>query len=107
MSDTFSQLSDIIELVEVNDFLDDPNVEKSLLKLTSILARPEINPTNVAKHIVECEALAALFAIKAKYYMTIGKGEADSTAKKNFYMTLREQMHELGASLKYLVRAQV
>lgn len=101
-----TQMSDIMEFVQVNEFLEDEAVERSLLKLASVLAKPEINPVHVARHVVECDALATTFAIKAKYYMTIGKDTPDSSIKKNFYMTLREEMHALANSLKIMVRAQ-
>lgn len=102
----FERLSGIMEFYQVNEFLDDPEVEKALLKLTSILANPEINVTKVARHIVECDGLAASFAVKAKYYMGLGKDETDASIKKNLYMTLREEFHKLADSLKYLVKAQ-
>lgn len=107
MSNVIEQLSGIMEFAQVNEFLEDDNVEKALLKLTSILGKQDINPTLIARHVVECEALAATFAIKAKYYMTIGKGEPEASVRKNLYMTLKEQFHELAGSLKYMVRAQV
>lgn len=104
MSNVFEQMSDIMELGEVNDFMDDPHVEKALLKLTSILGKQDINPIHVAKHVVECEALSALFAVKAKYYMSIGKDQPNYREKKGFYFTLHEAFHELAASLKYLAK---
>lgn len=104
--DTFKQLSGIMELYEINDFMQDEEVEKGLLKLVSILTKPDINPVHVARHVVACDALATLYAMKAKYYMTIGKDQPDANIKKNLYMTLREEFHKLADSLKYMVRAQ-
>lgn len=101
------KLSDIMEFREMNDFMDDREVERGLLKLVSILAKPDINPVHVAKHIVDCDALATAYAIKAKYYMSIGKDEPDARDKKNFCLTMREEFHTLSASLKYLVRANI
>ena len=60
----------------------------------------------VARQVVQCDALATAYALKAKYYMTIGKDEPNANVKKNFYMTMREEFHKLADSLKYLVRAQ-
>lgn len=105
----FDHLSGIMELQELNDFVEDEHVERALLKLTSILARPEINTANIARHVVECDALATMFALKAKYYMTIGKDDPDTKTardRKNFYMTMREEFHMLSNSLKIMVRAQ-
>lgn len=97
-------VSDAYELNEVNNFLQDERVEKALLKLTSILANPELNPLKVAKHIVECQALSAEFAIKATYYMGIGKNEPMAREKKNLYMTLKENFSEIAAALKYIAK---
>ena len=101
------KLSDIIELYRMNEFMDDAEVERGLLKLASILQRSDVHPTKVARHVVECDSLATLYAIKAKYYMTIGKDEPGAREKKNFYMTMREEFHTLAGSLKYLVRSQI
>lgn len=101
------KISDIMEFREINDFMDDTEIERGLLKLTSILAKQDINPAHVARHVVECEALATAYALKGKYYMTIGKGQPDASAKKNYYLTMREEFHTLAGALKYMVRAQV
>lgn len=109
MSSAIEKLSDIMELNAIDEYMDDPKVTAGLLKLASILAKPEINPHNVARHVVECQALASHYALKGKYYMTIGKDDPDSNTartKKNIYMTLREEFTALSGSLKYLVRAQ-
>lgn len=101
---TLEQISDTIEYNDINGLLSDERVEKALIKLTSILGKPEIHPANVAKHIVECEALAADFSIKAKYYRVLGKDEPDAAKKKEFYYTLSEQFHNIAASLKYVTK---
>jgi hypothetical protein len=101
------QLNDIIEFNEINEFLQDPDVEKGLLKLVSILNKPEINAQHVARHVVECQALSAAYGIKAKYYMDIGKEQEDYRSKKNLYMTMKESFHELAGALKYLVKASI
>lgn len=101
------QLNGIMELAALNDEYADPDIERALLKIVSILGNPEINTAKIARHVIECDALATLFALKAKYYMTLGKDEPDARDKKNLYMTLREEFHALAASLKYMVRAQV
>lgn len=101
------KMSDIMELNDINDFMADEEVEKGLLKLTSILANPDANVSHIARHIVQCQALSTLYALKGKYYMTIGKGKPDSQQKKNFYLTMREEFRLLADSLKYLVKSQI
>ena len=103
----FEQMSDIMEIQAIHEELNDPDVDRALLKLASILQNPEINPARVSRHIVECDALAMRFALKAKYYMSLGKDEENYRVKKEFYHTLREEMHRLADSLKYLVRSQL
>lgn len=104
MSSPFEQMSAIMDLGEINDFMDDPRVEKALIKLTSVLGKQDINPIHVAKHVVECEALSAYFSLKAKEYQILRKDEPNARDKKGFYYTLHESFHELAASLKYLAK---
>lgn len=104
MSNVFEQMSGIMELQQTTEFMEDEHVEKALLKLTNILAAPDISPIKVGKHIVEIEALSSLFAIKAKYYQTLGKDQPGQAHKKNMYYTLHEAFHDLAASLKYLAK---
>lgn len=98
-------VSDIYEFNKIQDFMDDPAVERALIKLTTILAKPDAPGVKVAKHIVECQALSAEFGIKARYYMGIGKNDPDASNKKNVYMTLKESFSELSNALKYIERA--
>jgi len=98
-------LSDTVELSEVNEFLADERVERALLKLTSMLANPELSPNKAPRHILECQALSAEFAIKATYYAGIGKNEPMAREKKNLYYTLKENFSLLSDALKYLAKA--
>lgn len=98
-------VSDIYEFAQLQEFMDDPSVDRALIKLTKILADQEIPAMKVAKQIVECQALSAGFGVKARYYMGIGKAEPDSAAKKNVYMTLKDSFNELSQALKYVEKA--
>lgn len=98
-------ISMIYEFNETAEFMDDENISRALEKLVKMLANPDMSGVRVARHIVECQALSASFAIKAKYYMGIGKNEPDASQKKNIYMTMKESFHELAQSLKYIERA--
>lgn len=98
-------ISETYEFVGIHSFLNDESVEKALLKLTSILANPDLQASKVSKHIVECQALSAKFALKATYYMGIGKDEPDARNKKNLYMTLKENFSLLADALKYIAKA--
>lgn len=104
MKNPFDQMSDIMEFRVTNDFLEDEMVENALLKLTSVLARQDIDPIRVARHVVETEAMAAAFRIKYKFYATIGKEEPDSRNKRELYATLHAAFHDLSASIKYLAK---
>ena len=110
LDSSIEQISDIMdykEFQEINDFMDDPNVEKGLLKLTSILSKPEINPSHVSRHVVECEALSVAYGLKARYYMQMGKDQPNSKEKKAYYMAMKEYFHNLAASLKYVVKTSI
>lgn len=85
--------------------MNDEQVTNALNKLTGVLANPDVSPVKIARHIVQCQALSSYFAIKARYYMGIGKGEPDAAARKNFYMTLKESFGELSNALKYINKA--
>lgn len=99
------QVSDIYEFNETSDFMNDEEVDRALLKIVKILSNPDVAGVRVARHIVECQVLSAYFAIKARYYMGIGKTEPNAALKKNTYMTMKEAFHELAASLKYIQKA--
>lgn len=99
------KISDIYEFNETADFMEDENISRALEKLTKMLANPEMSGVKVARHIVECQALSASFAVKGRYYMGIGKNDPDASIKKNTYMTMKESFAELANALKYIERA--
>lgn len=105
MTNPLKTISDVYEYNQISEFMQDDKVDRALEMLTKMLAGQDVNGNRVAKHIVECQALSAHFAIKAKYYMSIGKSEPDAAAKKNLYMTMKESFHELAAALKYVEKA--
>lgn len=95
-------VSDSFELNKINDFMKDEQVNNALLKLTTVLANPDLQPAKISKHIVQCQAMSAYFAMKATFYMGIGKDEPDAAKKKNVYFTMKEQFDKLAQSLKYV-----
>lgn len=98
-------VSDIAEFAKIQEFMEDENVDRALIKLTKILSNRDIPGIQIAKQIVDCQALSAYFGIQARYYMGIGKAEPDHANKKNIYMTLKDSFNELAQALKYIERA--
>jgi len=98
-------ISDIAEFAKIQEFMEDENVDRALVKLTRILSNRDIPGIQIARQIVDCQALSAYFGIQARYYMGIGKNEPDHANKKNIYMTLKEAFNDLAQALKYIERA--
>lgn len=98
--------SDIQDVLDLNDWLDDTNYTEALNKLINVIVRDEIKPEKCAQLVVKFAALGGLFNQKAQSYMTIHKGKAGTTEnmKKNVYFAMSKDCYELSAALKYMVR---
>jgi hypothetical protein len=103
-----SPLEIISKLTELNDtvqFMDDPQLDRALeLTIKVLMEKGAVPQQKIPPLIVELQALATIFAMKATYYMTIGKGGSDEAAKKNIYYTAKDSITKLCDALKYLGR---
>ena len=98
-------ISQITELNDTSDFMQDPQLDRALNLVIKILMERGSMPTEQAPRIlVELQALATVFAFKATYYMTIGKGGSEEAKKKNVYYTAKEAITKLVDSMKYIAR---
>ena len=98
-------ISAVWEYKEINDFLRDDRMTRALELLAVFFGSGgDIPYTKTAKLIVELQLLSTDFATKAVYYQTIGKGESDSTHKKNIYYSMRDALTRLSDSLKYMMK---
>lgn len=103
--DLSDQIIKTYELNKINEKLADPNVTRVLLYVSKIMAKPSIPADAAVEMINELQAMAFEFHLKYKYYMLLGKGDADAALKKNFYASLKEATTDLVSALKYTKKA--
>ena len=99
-------LSEIQDLMDLNDFMDDAQVAEAMDLALKVLAKPDIPPATARLAMVKFQALSFKFKMMAQTYMTIKQGKAgsDENKKKNVYFSLSELCQEMTNTLKYLVR---
>lgn len=99
-------LSGIQDLVDLNDFMDDPHFTEAIELALKCIVKPTIPPAVALKAMLQMQGYAFTFRMKGQKYMTISKGPAGSADnhKKNVYFSASEQCHELAQTLKYLVK---
>lgn len=99
-------ISEITELNDTSDYMNDPQLDRALeLTIKILMERGRMPQERIPAIIVELQALATVFAFKATYYMTIGKGGSEESKKKNIYYTAKESITKLVDSMKYIARA--
>ena len=104
---TVDKISDVAELNEMSEFLQDENVDRAISLLIRVLFEKGRIPSQQVKPIlVELQGLSALFALKATYFATIGRSGSIESQKKNIYMTLKEHIGKLVDALKYIARVE-
>ena len=94
----------VYELNKINEELEDPEVTEVLVRLSKIIAKPNIPLNHALPLIVELEGYAFSFQLKSKYYMLIGKSQPNSAMKKNLYATLAKSTADLVAAVKYVTK---
>jgi len=99
-------LSEIQDLVDLNDFMDDEHVEQAIELALKVLAKPDIPPAQAKVAMTTFQALAFKFKMMGNVYMTIKQGKAgtDENKKKNVYFSMHELCQEMTNTLKYLVK---
>jgi hypothetical protein len=98
---TAELLNDATELLEVANYLDDPQVTEALELIVKLMASPDVPPQKAAPLIVKVESFAAKFKIMAAYNTHINKTDR---ARKNLLYSLSESMERVAGGLKYLLR---
>ena len=80
-------ISNMQELVDLNEFMDDPEFEAALQLATKCIAKPDLPPAHAKRALVLMQAYAFNFRVKGQAYMTIkkGPGGSDENHKKNIY----------------------
>lgn len=98
-------VSTITEFNDIHEFMQDPGVDRAMhlvIKLT--MEKGRISHGTAQPLIVELQALATEFALKATYYATIGKKGTDESHRKNTYFTMKDSITKLCDALKYTAR---
>lgn len=104
-----------VKLSEVAKFLEDDEVMETLEYVVKLIAKPDVGADKAAPLIVKLQAYAFDFKMKAKYYMFIGKhkdvrwdeedGKPVKGERKNYYLSLSEEIDKLVAALKFVARS--
>lgn len=107
MTDLVSPLvyiSQVQDLVDLNDFMDDQDFENALELALKVIAKPDMPPAVARKALIQMQGYAFKFRMMGQVFMTIKKGRAgtDENNKKNVYFSVSEQCHELAQTLKYI-----
>jgi hypothetical protein len=101
MSDNILEtVSHITEFNDIREFMKDPELDQALDMVIKLMVKPDVPPATASIMIIKLQSMAAKFAILARYYTTLQKGE-DSSKKKNVYYTISEEIDKLVAALKY------
>lgn len=98
---TLEYVSEVTELYEMCEFLQDPVVDKSMDLIVKLYVKEgSVPPATVPNLIVKLQAYAAHCALKAKYYMVFEK----DMKKKNVYFTLEDALDKIVQALKYTAK---
>ena len=99
-------LSGIQDLMDLNEFMDDPDFGDALDLALKVIAKPDLPPASARIAMAKMQGYAFKFRMMGQVYMTIQKGASGSAQnhKKNVYFSVSEQCHELAQMLKYLAR---
>lgn len=106
MDRTDNLLEELTEVKELNDtaeFLDDEEINKTLVKIVKLLENPNVDPKHAAILINGFTAQYFVYKLKYKHYM-LHKDEPDARAKKELYVTIADALYEVIQSLKYVAK---
>lgn len=109
MSELVSALNKADELLEVEHYLNDPNVEEVFDYIAKLAVNPIVPHEKIGGLIVRLQAMGAEFHVKKTYYMHLAAldEELDKNVrlkKKNVYASLTEIVNDLVNALKYMYR---
>lgn len=106
MNNPLEYLSNIQDLVDLHDFMQDEELAGAMDLAIKCIAKPEMPPSVARAALLKMQGLAFRFRMQAATYTYIHKGKSgtDENVKKNVYYSASEQCHELAQTLKYLVK---
>lgn len=99
-------LSNIQDLMDLSDFMDDPDFTEALELALKCIAKPDLPPANARRALMKMQGYAFMFRMKGQVYMTIkaDKSGTDNNKRKNVYFSVSEQCNLMAQTLKYLMR---
>lgn len=101
--DFLGSLSNLKELNDASDLLQDEEIDKTLVKVVRIMQNPNVGPESASKLINGFSAQHFVYKVKYKYYM-LHKDEPNARAKKELYATIAEALMEVINALKYTMK---
>jgi hypothetical protein len=106
MTNTLEYLSELQDLVDLNDFMADEELGEAMDLAMKCIAKPDMPPAKARTALLRMQALAFRFRMQAATYTYIHTGKAGTpeNVKKNVYFAASEQCDKLAQTLKYLVK---
>jgi hypothetical protein len=96
-------ISELTEFNDMKEFMKDNDLDYALDLIIKLIAKPDVPSSKAPDLIVKMQALAAKFALMARFYTTFEKG-GENAKKKNVYFTAEEAINKLVDALKYSAR---
>lgn len=101
--DFLESLSDLKELNDASEILQDEEIDKTLVKVVRLMQNPNVAPDLASKLINGFSAQHFVYKVKYKYYM-LHKDEPNARAKKELYATVSDALMEVINALKYTMK---
>ena len=96
-------ISELTEFNDMKEYMKDPDLDYALDLMIKLITKPDVPSSKAPDLIIKMQALAAKFAMMARYYTTFEKG-GDASKKKNTYYTAADTIDKLVDALKYSAR---
>lgn len=103
MTNILENISEITELNEISQYMNDPDLDAAMELIIKLIAKPDVPASRAPEIITRLQAIAAKLAIMSRYYTTFEKGP-EASKKKNVYYTTAEAINKLVDALKYNAR---
>lgn len=94
-------VSDIQDMIDLNDFMQDEKFGEALDLALKCIAKPDLPPATAKKAVVQLQAYSFYFKLQAQMYVNLKQG---NNQKKNFYFTMSEQCAGLSMALRPMAR---
>lgn len=106
MSHPLEYLSEIQDLLDLSEFMDDKDFDEAMDLALKCIAKPDMPPAAAKRVVTLMESYAFKFKMMGQVFMTIKQGKAgtEENKKKNVYFAMSERCHDLSLALRYLAR---